>query len=152
MNGMIDDDVLTEEDGALLQEIGFRQNLHDWEGHAWIGVIDGGRVVYESRPKKDEDNGKKKEDSDDKSEDFIDFADSYSGTAGKLQYIVSSAYPEEETGRIRSAASILVNGLEYTTEERGLHFAVFSKSTGELLDSCWLNVYSHALSCMHDNH
>ena len=152
MNGMIDDDVLTEEDGALLQEIGFRQNLHDWEGHAWIGVIDGGRIVYESQPKKDEDNGKKKEDSDDKSEDFIDFADSYSGTAGKLQYIVSSAYPEEETGRIRSAASILVNGLEYTTEERGLHFAVFSKSTGELLDSCWLNVYSHALSCMHDNH
>ena len=169
MNGMIDSDIFTEEDGALLQGAGFSQNLHDWKGHAWIGVIDGGRVVYESRPKKDEDAELENEDPDDKAEDsddkeedsdhkdgkeeeFIDFADSYSGTAGKLKYSVTSAYPEEGTGRIRSAASILVNGLEYTTEDRGLHFAVFSKSTGELLDSCWLNIYSHALSCLHDNH
>ena len=169
MNGMIDSDIFTEEDGALLQGAGFSQNLHDWKGHAWIGVIDGGRVVYESRPKKDEDAELENEDPDDKAEDsddkeedsdhkdgkeeeFIDFADSYSGTAGKLKYSVTSAYPEEGTGRIRSAASIIVNGLEYTTEDRGLHFAVFSKSTGELLDSCWLNIYSHALSCLHDNH
>jgi hypothetical protein len=42
--------------------------------------------------------------------------------------------------------------MEYSTEDRGLHFAVFRKSTGELMDACWLNIHSRALSCEHDNH
>ncbi len=158
LNGTVDGDILTQENGALLQEIGFTQNLHDWGGHAWIGVIDGGKVIYESEPRKEQDvkNPEKEDpdsdDADDVEDDFIDFADSCSGTAGKVQYSISSAYEEEGTGSIRSEASIKVNGLEYTSEDRGLHFAVFRKSTGELLDSCWLNIHSHALSCTHDNH
>lgn len=163
INGIRDSDILTEENGKLLQEIGFKQNLHDWEGHAWLGVIDGGKVIYESSPgkglqekeagedRKDQAERSGKEESEDK-EDFVDFADQYTGTAGKVEYTVKSGRVEEETGRIRSHASIVVNGLEYASEDRGLHFAVFRKSTGELLDSCWLNIYSYALSCTHDNH
>ena len=81
-----------------------------------------------------------------------DSTDAYEGTAGLLNYRVTSGRVEEETGAIRSDASITVNNVEYTSDNRGLHFAVFEKSTGELLDACWLDINSYALSCNHDNH
>ena len=134
LRGPVDGEILTKEDAGLLQKSGLKQNLSQWEGHSWIAVIDGGKVVYESAPKED------------------DFDDSYEGVSGKLRYKVSSGRVDEETGKIRTDASIMVNGLEYTSENRGLHFAVFDKTTGELMDSCYINIHSRALDCTHDNH
>ena len=140
LNGKVDDDILTEEDAALLRGFGLTQDLHAFEGHGYIAVIDGGRVVYETCP------------ADGAEGSADDFADAFSGTAGEVRYEVSSGRVDEETGEVHSSASILVNGLSYATGDRGLHFAVFQKSTGTLLDECWLNIYSRALSCTHDNH
>ena len=142
LNGTVEPDILTEEDAELLRTFGFTQDLHSWEGHGWLAVIDGGQLVYETSPE-----GHVSEDGN-----FEDFCDSFEGTAGRVRYQVSSAGVDEETGEIQSTASIRVNGMEYTTGDRGLHFAVFRKSTGELLDECWLNIHSRALSCTHDNH
>jgi AraC-like DNA-binding protein len=91
-------------------------------------VIDGGEVIYESPQEK-----------------FRDFTDSFSGSSGKVDYEITSGRVDEETGEIHSAAAITVNGLSYATADRGLHFAVFQKSTGDLLDECWLNIFSRAL-------
>ena len=135
LNGKVDSEILTEEDAALLQSFGLQQNLHDWQRHAYLAVIDGGEVIYESPQEK-----------------FRDFTDSFSGRSGKVDYEVTSGRVDEETGEIHSAAAITVNGLSYATADRGLHFAVFQKSTGDLLDECWLNIFSRALNCTHDNH
>lgn len=134
LRGIVDKGILTAEDAALLQGCGIRQNLNEWDFHAYIAVIDGGKVVYES-PLSQE-----------------DFADEYSGTAGRLDYSLKSGRMDEETGQIRTYASIIVNGLEYASEERGLHFAVFDKATGKLLDESMINIHSRALDCIHDNH
>lgn len=144
LNGSVDDAVLTEEDAALLQGFGLTQDLHAWKGHGYLAVIDGGEVVYESAPEAHQ--------AEADASASGDFADSFSGTAGKVHYELTSGRLEEETGRIRSGASIVVNGLSYATADRGLHFAVFQRSTGALLDECWLNIYSNALGCTHDNH
>ena len=79
-------------------------------------------------------------------------ADSFEGTAGSLRYMVTSGRAEEGTGKILSDASIKVNSMEYASDQRGLHFAVFDKSDGELMDACWLDIFSQELSCYHDNH
>ena len=134
LNGTVDDEILTAEQAELLQGFGLKQDLSKLEGHSWLAVIDGGKVLYETVPGEE------------------DAADSFEGTAGGLHYTVTSGRLEEETGRVRSDASIKVNRLEYTTENRGLHFAVFDKSTGELMDACWININSRALNCTHDNH
>ena len=99
-------------------------------------MIDGGRVVYETALREDE----------------PDFMDSYEGESGELRYQLTSGRIDEETEVVHSAASIVVNGLEYATEDRGLHFAVFRKSTGELMDSAWLDIHSYALEFTHDLH
>ncbi len=134
LRGPVDKEILTAEDAKLLQGCGIRQDLSSWEGHSWLAVIDGGRVVYESSLSEE------------------DFADAYEGSSGKLQYSVKSGRVEEETGKIRTDASIRVNGMEYTSEDRGLHFAVFDKTTGDLMDACMINIHSRALDCTHDNH
>ena len=134
LHGLVDDKILTEDQAKLLQECGFSQDLSKMTTHSWLAVVDGGKVVYETVPG---------------SEDSMD---SYEGTIGKLDFTVTSGRIEEETGRIRSDATITVNGLEYTMNERGLHFAVFEKSTGKLMDQCWLNIFSEDLNCTHDYH
>ena len=58
----------------------------------------------------------------------------------------------QAAGKIHTDASILVNGMEYASEEKGLHFAVFDKTTGELMDSCMINIHSKSVGCSHDNH
>lgn len=134
LKGMVDKDILSHEHAALLQGFGIRQNLNEWDSHAYIAVFDGGTLVYESAFSQE------------------DFADEYKGTAGKLDFSLKSGKDDEETGQIMTDASIIVNGLEYASDERGLHFAVFNKTTGKLLDSCFLNIHSRALDCYHDNH
>lgn len=134
LRGPVNNKILTSEMGALLQECGIKQNLSGWTGHSWLAVIDGGKLIYESAPGRE------------------DFADSYEGEAGKVRYCVKSGRLEEETDSIRTDASIVVNGLEYTSEDRGLHFAVFDKTTGELMDAARINIHSRALDCIHDNH
>ena len=84
--------------------------------------------------------------------EFVDYMDFLEGESGKVHYSITSGRIEEEDGAVHSAASIVVNGLEYAATDRGIHFAVFNKTTGELMDTCWLNIYSYALSCTHDNH
>jgi hypothetical protein len=134
LNGTVDHEILKSEQAELLKGIGLEQDLSKLEGHSWLAVIDGGKIIYETVPGEE------------------DAADSYEGIAGDLHYTVASGRVEEDTGRIRSHASIRVNGLEYTTDNRGLHFAVFDKSSGELLDACWINIFSQAFDCTHDNH
>lgn len=134
LNGTVDNNILTEEQAKIIQGFGVKQDLSELEGHSWLAVIDGGKVVYETVPGEE------------------DAADSYEGTAGNLHYTVTSGRVEEETGKIRSDASIRVNSLEYTSDNRGLHFAAFDKATGKLMDACWVDIFSLALSCNHDNH
>ena len=134
LNGMVNDDILTEEQAKVIQGFGIQQDLSELETHSWLAVIDGGKLVYETVPGEE------------------DSTDAFEGTAGVLNYRVTSGRVEEETGNIRSGASITVNTVEYTSDNRGLHFAVFDKTTGELLDACWLDINSYALSCIHDNH
>jgi hypothetical protein len=134
LNGMVNDDILTEEQAKVIQGFGIQQDLSELETHSWLAVIDGGKLVYETVPGEE------------------DSTDAYEGTAGLLNYRVTSGRVEEETGAIRSDASITVNNVEYTSDNRGLHFAVFEKSTGKLMDACWLDINSYALSCNHDNH
>ena len=134
LNGMVNDDILTEEQAKVIQGFGIQQDLSELETHSWLAVIDGGKLVYETVPGEE------------------DSTDAFEGTAGVLNYRVTSGRVEEETGNIRSGASITVNTVEYTSDNRGLHFAVFDKTTGELLDACWLDINSYALSCVHDNH
>ena len=138
LNGSVDPEILTEEQAQKMRSFGLTQDLHSWAGHGWLAVIDGGSVVYESSPEGHTDEE--------------DFADSFEGTAGKLHYQLSSGVVDEETGKISSGDSIIVNGMEYSTDDRGLHFAVFRKSTGELMDACWLDIHNSSLICEHDNH
>jgi hypothetical protein len=171
LNGTVDPEILTEEDAQKLRSFGLTQDLHSWTGHGWLAVIDGGKVVYESSPEEHTaadsgtdggpaDSGSAQTGSaeDGSAEtgaagtEAGDFADSFEGTAGRVHYQLSSGTVDEESVEIRSGDSIFVNGMEYSTEDRGLHFAVFRKSTGELMDACWLNIHSRALSCEHDNH
>lgn len=134
LNGKVNDSLLTEQEAALMQGFGVKQDLSKLQTHSWLAVIDGGEVLYETEPGRE------------------DAVDAYEGTAGDLHYTVTSGRVEEETGRIRSGASIKVNNLEYTSDNRGLHFAVFDKSTGELMDSCWLDINSEEFNCVHDYH
>ena len=142
LNGEVDPEILTEEHAAQLRTFGLQQDLHTWEGKSWLAVIDGGEVVHETS----------REDFPAEEDGSAGFCDSFEGEAGKIRYKVTSGSPDEENGSVRSDASITVNGMEYATGDRGLHFAVFQKSTGKLLDECWLNIHSRALSCTHDNH
>ena len=57
LNGKVDDAILSEDAASLLQGFGISQDLHSWEGHGWIAVIDGGKVVYETTPEKLRQNG-----------------------------------------------------------------------------------------------
>lgn len=132
LNGKVDNSILTQDTASVIQSFGIRQDLSRLENRSWLAVIDGGEILYETVPGEE------------------DAADSYEGTAGDLHYTVSSGRVEEETGRILSDASIKVNALEYTSDNRGLHFAVFDKSTGELMDSCWIDINSSEFGCTHD--
>lgn len=132
LNGKVSPDLLTEEDAALLREIGIRQDLHSWQGSGWLAVIDDGEAVYETASDKT--------------------SDSYSGSAGKIRYEIFSGSPDEASGEVLSSASIRVNGMEYATQDRGLQIAVFDKTTGDLLDACWINIFHPELACTHDNH
>ena len=261
LNGKVDSAILSEDAASLLQGFGISQDLHSWEGHGWIAVIDGGKVVYETTPEKlrqnkleadtliasdksgknekssaspqvsddEEETGEATEEADDPAAEaaeadaaeemkeagadageeaeaetlqtdeaeaeketaeaqeeetaaaedgqdtgspeeeasqaesvkedgagsggeFVDYMDFLEGESGKVHYSITSGRIEEEDGAVHSAASIVVNGLEYAATDRGIHFAVFNKTTGELMDTCWLNIYSYALSCTHDNH
>lgn len=134
LNGRVDPDKLTSGDSRLLRSFGLRQDLHEWAGHGYLAVIDAGELVYESSP----------------APDGGDIIDSFSGEAGRVRYEISSGRLNEETGEILSAASIRAGRLEYAAGGRGLHFAVFCKSTGELLDACSINIFSEAMSCTHD--
>lgn len=134
LNGKVDDRILTPEQAKIIRDFGVKQDLSRLEGHSWLAVIDGGRLVYETVSGGEE------------------AADSFEGTAGGLRYIVTSGRAEEGTGKILSDASIKVNSMEYASDQRGLHFAVFDKSDGELMDACWLDIFSQELSCYHNNH
>lgn len=139
--GSVNGEILSAEDAGKLQRAGLRTNLHEWQGHGWVAVIDGGKIVYETGDPKKSEGGIAE-----------DKPDEYSGKAGKLSYKVTSGTIDEETEIVHSSASIRVNGLEYVSGGRGLHFAVFDKSTGKLMDQCWINIHSRALDCNHDNH
>lgn len=134
LNGQVNPDNMGEDSGERLRKCGISQNLHDWSGHGWLAVIDGGKVVYESTA---EGHGSP------------DFADSVEGTAGKLKYSMTSGVLNEETGEVGSGASIRVNNLEYTTGDKGLFVAVFDKSTGKLMDACRVQMDSGHLACEH---
>ncbi|MDO5131492.1 MAG: hypothetical protein Q4D81_00740 [Eubacteriales bacterium] len=143
LNGPVDEEILTEEAAAKLRSFGLSTNLHEWKGHGWLAVIDGGRVIYETGTAGDSGTA---------SESFLDAPDSYAGKAGRLTYEVKSGRIDEATGDVHTLCSIRVNGLEYTTESRGIQFAVFDKTTGKLMDQCCLNIHNNALDCTHDNH
>lgn len=134
LNGRIDQENLGEENGKRLLKCGFSRNLHEWKGHGWLGVLDGGRVVYESDPSKHETE---------------DFADSTEGTAGNLHYSLSSGVLNEETGEVGSGASIRVDRLEYTLPENGIYCVAFNKKTGELLDACRIRTESSVMGTEH---
>ena len=142
LNGEVDPEYLTEEDAAMLRTFGLQQDLHSWEGKSWLAVIDGGKVVHETS----------REDFPDEEDGSPGFCDSFEGETGKIRYKVTSGSPDEENGGVTSDASIMVNGMEYATGDRGLHFAVFQKSTGRLMDECWIDIHGHSLGCTHDNH
>ena len=99
-DGKVDNKILTQEEAEVIQSFGIKQDLSELETHSWLAVIDGGKILYETVPGEE------------------DAADSYEGTAGDLHYTVSSGRVEEETGKIRSDASIRVNLLEYTSDKK----------------------------------
>ena len=134
LNGNFDPENMGENNAQRMMDIGLKQNLHEWTGHGWLAVIDGGEVVYESDPDR---------------QGTADFADETEGQAGRLQYRVTSGVRDEETGEIRSGASITVNRLEYTLPEKGLYCAVFNKETGELLEAGQIDLESDYMRVEH---
>ena len=134
LNGTFDPENMGEKNAQRMMDIGLKQNLHEWTGHGWLAVIDGGKVVYESDPEK---------------HGTADFTDETEGTAGELRYRVTSGVLDEETGEVGSGASIKVNRLEYTLPEKGLYCAVFNKETGKLLESCQIELESDYMRVEH---
>lgn len=134
LNGKFNHETLGEISAERLLKCGLKQNLYEWDGHGWLAVLDGGKVVYESDPSQHETE---------------DFADSTEGAAGVLQYSVSSGVLNEETGEVGSGASICVNRLEYTLPEDGLYCIAFNRNTGELLDACRIKLDSSTLGTEH---
>ena len=134
LNGEISPKRLSEENAARMQRCGITADLHAWEDHAWLAVIDGGKVVYQTAP---EGTGGKPE--------------TVEGDAGVLHYSVTSGRLNEETGEFEDDASITVNRLGYTTSEKGIFFAAFDKTTGELLDNSRIDMNTGNLEAVHLN-
>lgn len=134
LNGEISPKRLSEENAVRMQRCGITADLHAWEDHAWLAVIDGGKVVYQTAP---EGTGGKPE--------------TVEGDAGVLHYSVTSGRLNEETGEFEDDASITVNRLGYTTSEKGIFFAAFDKTTGELLDNSRIDMNTGNLEAVHLN-
>lgn len=134
LKGSLDGDSLSSEAADLLQSFGLTADLTGLDGHAYLAVIDGGKLVYETQAGEE------------------DLPDSCTGRADSLQYTLTSGLADEETGRTAGGASIRVNRLEYTWEDSGLYFVVFDKATGSLMDACRVSIYSDTFDCTHDNH
>ncbi len=134
LNGEISPKRLSEKNAARMQRCGITADLHAWEDHAWLAVIDGGKVVYQTAP---EGTGGKPETAE--------------GDAGVLHYSVTSGRLNEETGEFEDDASITVNRLGYTTSEKGIFFAAFDKTTGELLDNSRIDMNTGNLEAVHLN-
>lgn len=131
LGSKIDSGCLDEKSGERLKGIGIDANLHDWDRHGWIAVIDEGSVVYETQ-KGDGDS-----------------ADKVEGSSGVLNYRISSGKVSEKEQTVENGISITVNEQEYALSGGGLQIAVFNKTTGELLDVCRIDTKSSSLSCTH---
>lgn len=142
LGGTAQDEKISEEDDVLLKKIGIKQDLSKWEGHGWIAVIDGGRLVYETAPSEE------KSSSADESESG-DIVDSYEGSTGKITYRVTSGSMSEAQDKVTDCISFVINGQHYELQENGLQFLVFDKSSGDLMDACCMKRNKHKMRCIH---
>ena len=181
LGGTAQDGKISTEDDALLKRFGITQDLSAWEGHGWIAVLDGGKVIYETASSGDgaaeafdpagspapsttaktapapsttaktaDPPGEEGEAGEGKEAEPRDHTDRYEGRAGKLTFCVTSGKKAED-GTIKDGLSFVVNGQHYELPENGLQFAVFDKSTGELMDVCRMNRENRTMRCVRED-
>ena len=101
---------------GLLRDLGIESDLPNGFRHGFIAVITDEGVQYEKM-----DNG---------------CTLSYSGEIGKIKYsIKSSGYDDE------NISSIIINGEEYSPDQRGLNFVVCDPDSGEILSVASFDTY-----------
>ena len=158
LGSRIDSSCLDEKSGERLKGSGISRNLSDWKGHGWIAVIDQGRVVYETDHAGPgmgwvpEEEGSSPGDTAAENTDSPDFADMVEGTAGCLDYRITSGKADGESEQVSDGISITVNGLGYALPGGGLQIAVFNRETGDLLDACRIDTGKGDLTCTHDSY
>ena len=104
----------------VLEALG-AQHIREAEGHAYILVIDGGQVIYESDPA------------------AVSTEDRFSFEAGKKSVHVTNL-----VGASGSEVSVEIGGRDYCIKGNGFRCVVYNKTAGRVEDSA--AVYTHTKS------
>ena len=104
-----------------MRSLGLSFNLQNCFRHSYIGIVEGGNVVYEA---------------------VSEGALSYEFTSGKDKISVSSA--GYDSGNF---ASININKTNYSSNMRGLNFVIYDRQEGAAIDSFYIDTYSNDLIC-----
>ncbi len=106
-----------------LQALGLKTNLEGKHSHSYIGVINGGKVIFEKLGQDDE------------------------PTECQLKIGVHDLYAVSRNYKNGNEAVIKINGKDYSVNERGLNIVVYNKATKTLVDSVAFDTHISGFTC-----
>lgn len=114
---------LTEDIDQKLARLGCRHSLIDKHWQSYIFVMDGGQIISEMISKNEE-------------------RVAYNGTIlGKIYKVVSRSY------RKGNIAAIMVDGIDYSENRRGLNIVVLDKNLNAVIDSVVFDTHAKGIPC-----
>ncbi len=108
---------------SRLNHLGLTTNLEAQHAHSYIGIINGGKVIFEKLGQNDEPTV-------------------YSSKVGK-----NTLYVTSRTYKNGNEAIIKINGKNYSVNSRGLNIVVFNKTMGKAVDSVCFDTHVNGFDC-----
>jgi hypothetical protein len=106
-----------------LYSLGFAHGLIDRHWHSYIGICDGGNVIYESEPA------------------YMRDTKCDINLNGYQIICVSSPYPISDCG------DIIIDGVNWTENNRGLNIVVIEREMGFVVDSVCFDTHVNSATC-----
>lgn len=123
---------LTEEDMRALHRLGLQTDFGAMSyNDSFIADIESGKVIYECRSNRKQD---------------YSFSDRYEEKTGRKDHqisITSAGYLDGNTG------SILMDGIEYSTNARGINFVIFDNDSGMVIDRAEFDTWADPHNVWH---